>query len=259
MLSLPDLIRVSQLDDDLTQVPALLFQLTDWIYAFVSRVQITEGDTLPKPLRDTYHACLSWYSSTLAREGGKQGPKPFVQYVTSSAPVLVFGFWSALFANDPSLYYHFCLLTLFRPFCHVNSVDVVPVEICLESADSVLTLTKACRQLEGFQLMCFVPLFVHAAAQLGKDIVVGREVVADGPVSSLIAQSARARNGSTSSDASGGSLLSELSADKKTASRSLTDRALEQLLQLSELYPSARKAASELQRVSSRRVSDLGG
>lgn len=81
MLSQPDLTRVSQIDGDLTQLPTVVFQLTDWVYTFLSRSQVSADNNLPKHLRDTYHACLSWYSSTLARYDEHQGPEPFVQYV----------------------------------------------------------------------------------------------------------------------------------------------------------------------------------
>lgn len=65
---------------DLQHIPAMVFQLADWVYCFSSRCQITDGSELPKHLLDTYQACLSWYDSALHTPGDSQGPiSPFVQ------------------------------------------------------------------------------------------------------------------------------------------------------------------------------------
>ena len=157
-------------------------------------------------------------------------------------------------ANRSSMYHHFCLLTLFRPFCHVNSEDIVPAEICRESADSILCFTQICSQLEDFRLPCFVPLFIYAAGTVDSDIFGAGD---DYSVESgrTRAQHARDRCGSTTSHESGGSSLSAMLGDGDTARRSLANRALEQLTQLSDIYPSARKAALDLQSAVGRRVS----
>ena len=154
LLSLPRLVGVSHVDQDFMAMPSSIFQLTDWVYTLASRVQITVGDALPQPLLDTYHACLSWYASTFVSNSMEKVVEPFVH-----------------------LYYHFCLLTLFRPFCHVNSKDVSPVNICLESIDSVLTLKNVCGQFEGFHSLDLVPIFVYAAAQAKRCITMGCSAV----------------------------------------------------------------------------------
>lgn len=129
------------------------------------------------------------------------------------------------------------------------------MEICSESADAILTLTRPCSQLESFHVLCFVPLFVQAAADAKQDILACAEKAIEGGVEAGIDDTARARGGSNASATSMGSSLSELAGDTETARRSLTDRALEQLAELSKWFPSASKAASELQRASSRRGS----
>lgn len=163
------------------------------------------------------------------------------------------------FADANSLYYHFCLLALFRPFCHVKSEDLLPARICLESADSILTLAKVCGQLDGFHILCFVPIFVYAAAKAEVDITSGLEELTSRCAGSSVASLSMTRGDSTASDATAtGGSSSELSGNSRAAIRSLTDRALELLVELSDLYPSARKAASELQGSMSRRASALG-
>lgn len=157
-------------------------------------------------------------------------------------------------ANRSSMYHHFCLLTLFRPFCHVNSEDIVPAEICRESADSILCFTQICSQLENFSLPCFVPLFIYAAGTVDGDLLGAGDDYAVGSGRTRT-QTARDRGGSTTSHGSAGSSLSALLGDGNTARRSLADRALEQLTQLSDMFPSARMAALELQSARSRRGS----
>ena len=76
------------------------------------------------------------------------------------------------------MYYHFCVLALFRPFCHLQCVTmpVSPRQICQESAEAILAMTKACRgaKVDNFDLPCFVPLFLHAAGLIEIDIAEGR-------------------------------------------------------------------------------------
>lgn len=130
----------------------------------------------------------------------------------------------------------------------------MPVEICRESADSILSFTQVCRQLEDFRLPCFVPLFVYAAGMVDENTFRASEdhFVGSGRTR---AQFARNRGDSSASQGSVGGSLSTMLGDYGTTRRSLVDRALEQLTQLSDMYPSARKAALELQSVMSRRGS----
>ena len=189
LLSLPGLVGVSHVDQDVMGMQSIIFQLTDWVYIFASRVQTTVGDALPQPLLDTYHACLSWYASTFVRNDMEKVSEPFVH-----------------------LYYHFCLLTLFRPFCHVNSKDVSPLNICLESVDSILTLKNVCGQFEGFNILDFVTIFVYAAAQAERCIIAGQSAVEN------IDGSGQAQGISSKTEISGG-MLSELTGVKETARR----------------------------------------
>ncbi|KAI6778885.1 Fungal trans [Emericellopsis cladophorae] len=133
-----------------------LSQLTTWVYCFSARAQIYVDDVLPELLLDTYSACLSWYASKLqASKGPAGGSGPF-----------------------DHMYYHFCVLELFRPFCDLQCVTmpVSPRQICQESAEAVFAMAKACRgaKFDDFDLPCFVPLFLHAAGLIEIDIAEGQ-------------------------------------------------------------------------------------
>ena len=132
----------------------------------------------------------------------------------------------------------------------------MPFEICIESADSILSLAQISCQLEDFHLPCFVPLFVYAAGMVDENVHLASDdhLVGSGRTS---AQFSRIRGRSAASHGSTVGSLSTMLGDYGTARRSLIDRALEQLTQLSDIYPSARKAALELQSAMSRRGSIL--
>ena len=253
VLSSSGLNMISQSDAEY-QRPALAFQLTEWIYSCISRSQIAVDGALPTHVKDTYRACLDWYHSTLKQGGGIYDAGPFMQQVVPSYHGVT---WIAVVgANRSSMYHHFCLLTLFRPFCHANSGEIMPVEICIESADSILSLTQISCQLEDFHLPCFVPLFVYTAGMADENILLARD---DHFVGSGRTSAQFARNGGHNA-ASHGSTVGSVSAmlgDYGTARRSLIYRAQQQLTQLSDIYPSTRKAALELQSAMSQRCSIL--
>ncbi|KAG9257122.1 uncharacterized protein F5Z01DRAFT_454133 [Emericellopsis atlantica] len=132
-----------------------LSQLTSWVYCFSVRAQIFVDDVLPESLLDTYSACLAWYASKLqAIKVPEGGSGPF-----------------------DHMYYHFCVLALFRPFCHLQCVTmpVSPRQVCQESAEAVLAMGKACKdaKVEKFDLPCFAPFFLHGAGLIEIDIVEG--------------------------------------------------------------------------------------
>lgn len=79
-----------------------------------------------------------------------------------------------------SIYYHFCLLSLFEPFVDhsLDCVNIHPREVCLQAAHSILTLARSHTRVFGFRrLPSLVPYYVSAAGLLihsvGKP---GREV-----------------------------------------------------------------------------------
>lgn len=230
---------VSGLPQGVRYVPAMMFQLTGWVYCFASRSHISDGDKLPRHLLDTYRGCLSWYGSALQSMRDQHGAGPFVQYAILSYPQAEY---LAKSPGEPvtgvadtcgSLFYHFCLLTLFRPFCHLGRLDsdLSPVDICAESAESILALARSCNELGERHLPCFVPLFVYAAGLTEADIEAGRAVVGE-------AEQGPAGQGSSAGRSSSGK--------GSDASRSLSERAREQLLALGNVYPSARKCLLEL-------------
>ena len=177
---------------------------------------------------------------------------PFIQQVVPSYHSVTY--IVVVYANRSSMYHHFCLLTLFRPFYHTNSEEIVPVQICRESADSILSFTQMCCQLEDFHLPCFVPLFVYAAGMVDESILLASK---DHFVDSgrTCAQFARSRGDNSTSQGTAGGSLGTMLGDYGTARRSLVDRALEQLAQLSDMYPSARKAVFDLESAMNRRGS----
>jgi len=218
----------------------------------MSHSHIAVGASLPAHVKDTYRACLEWYQSTLNHGGGIWGADPFIQEVDSSCHPFVDPI--RICANRSSMYHHFCLLTLLQPFCHARSEGIVPVEICRESANFILSLAQICYQLKDFHICCFVPLFVFAAGMVDKYTVRALEnhCVSPGRAN---AQFTGNRGDTTVSHDCKADSLSVLLGDDATAPCSLTDRALENLIQLSDTYPSARELALELESAMLRRYS----
>ncbi|XP_044717866.1 putative nitrate assimilation regulatory protein nirA [Hirsutella rhossiliensis] len=120
--------RGSQLRS-LQLIPARVFQLTEWVYKLLSSATHTpNGRFDTAEVMAVYTECLDWY------EGFFSYPKP--------AAVTPF----VLFIH---MYYQFCLLCLFRPLANLvlADSDVRPREICLQAADSILTLSQSYSRL----------------------------------------------------------------------------------------------------------------
>ncbi|XP_044715048.1 uncharacterized protein HRG_11316 [Hirsutella rhossiliensis] len=117
--------RGSQLRN-LQLIPARVFQLTEWVYKLLSSATHTpNGRFDTAEVMAVYTECLD------------------------------------------CMYYQFCLLCLFRPLANLvlADSDVRPREICLQAADSILTLSQSYSRLFTLRRVSpFVPYFVCASA-----------------------------------------------------------------------------------------------
>lgn len=130
----------------------------------------------------------------------------------------------------------------------------MPLEICRESANFILSLTQICCQLKDFHLPCFIPLFIYAAGMVDRHPLRALE---DHFVSlrRASAQFTRNRGDTTVSHGSKADSLSAVLGNDGTAPCSLTNRALQNMIQLSDTYPSAGELALELESAMIRRCS----
>lgn len=111
--------------------------LIELVYRHVVRAQSPELDTAHKAthLSATHQECLTWLRTALGPESQQSELCPFSQYVFSR---------STRGSREPnwinhSMLYHFCLLTLWRPFCPSSAVlGTVPTAACTESAGAIL-------------------------------------------------------------------------------------------------------------------------
>ncbi|KAM4061368.1 hypothetical protein HRG_013091 [Hirsutella rhossiliensis] len=116
--------RGSQLRN-LQLIPARVFQLTEWVYKLLSSATHTpNGRFDTAEVMAVYTECLD------------------------------------------CMYYQFCLLCLFRPLANLvlADSDVRPREICLQAADSILTLSQSYSRLFTLRRVSpFVPYFLSLA------------------------------------------------------------------------------------------------
>ncbi|KAM4061565.1 nitrate assimilation regulatory protein nirA [Hirsutella rhossiliensis] len=116
--------RSSQLRN-LQLIPARVFQLTEWVYKLLSSATHTpNGRFDTAEVMAVYTECLD------------------------------------------CMYYQFCLLCLFRPLANLvlADSDVRPREICLQAADSILTLSQSYSRLFTLRRVSpFVPYFLSLA------------------------------------------------------------------------------------------------
>lgn len=106
------------------------------------------------------------------------------------------------------------------------------MDICTESAEAILALVKSCNGLSEQHLPCFVPLFVQAAGITEVDIV-ARNAMMGGAGQLVMRRASSVTQGSDD--------------ERVYKGRSLAERAIEELVILSNVYPSARKCMLELQ------------
>ncbi|XP_044720090.1 nitrate assimilation regulatory protein nirA [Hirsutella rhossiliensis] len=138
--------RGSQLRN-LQLIPARVFQLTEWVYKLLSSATHTpNGRFDTAEVMAVYTECLDWYEGffSLPKTGGSD--TPFVLFI--------------------HMYYQFCLLCLFRPLANLvlADSDVRPREICLQAADSILTLSQPYSRLFTLRRVSpFVPYFLSLA------------------------------------------------------------------------------------------------
>jgi hypothetical protein len=107
-----------------------------------------------------YTTYLKWYGylPDALRRGGNPSPAAlFIQYV---APKLIQD--NGVLITVTSMYYHYALLLLFRPFI-LNS-SVVPREVCLQAADNISSLVQSYKRLYTIRnTPAFVPYLTLAS------------------------------------------------------------------------------------------------
>ncbi|OAQ65631.1 nitrate assimilation regulatory protein nirA [Purpureocillium lilacinum] len=126
-------------------VPAKIFQLTEWVYKLLVWSSAATGDEVVL----VYRRCLDWYEGFFAMLAADGSNSPFVTFI--------------------HMYYHFCLLSLFRPYVTMPlpGLHVHPREICLQAAQSILGLSEAYVDTFGLLKMSpLVPYFVCASGLL---------------------------------------------------------------------------------------------
>ncbi|GJN78595.1 hypothetical protein PLIIFM63780_002104, partial [Purpureocillium lilacinum] len=126
-------------------VPAKIFQLTEWVYKLLVRLPAATGDEVVL----IYRRCLDWYEGFYVMLAADGSNSPFVAFV--------------------HMYYHSCLLSLFRPYVSMplSGLHVHPRDICLQAARSILGLSEA--YVDTFDvrnLSPLVPYFVCASGLL---------------------------------------------------------------------------------------------
>ncbi|KAB5546840.1 hypothetical protein GE09DRAFT_967025 [Coniochaeta sp. 2T2.1] len=123
-----------------------IFDQTEYVYTFLSRVSESGNPTTIEQLPAVYQTCLESYETITI----------FLKEQGDSFPC-------TLFAH---IYFHFCLLALFRPF--INSAMEVagtsPRAVCAEAVQAILDVTQSYASLFTLRRTpCFVPYFVFAA------------------------------------------------------------------------------------------------
>ncbi|KAJ6439384.1 glycoside hydrolase family 79 [Purpureocillium lavendulum] len=134
-------------------IPAKIFQLTEWLYKLIAAPDTSANDVV-----SVYFRYLGWYESffRLLKSDG-----------SSNSPFILFIQWAL------SIYYQFCLLTLFRSFSSVDlgEFHVCPREICLQAAQTILVLTQSYAGLYGLgRVSPLMPYFVYAAGLLSQAV-----------------------------------------------------------------------------------------
>ncbi|GJN81537.1 hypothetical protein PLIIFM63780_005071 [Purpureocillium lilacinum] len=130
-------------------ISAKLFLLTEWVYKLVLSAR-TSASGAAANVAPVYTKCLDWYSGLFELLVADEGRTPF-----------------ALFIH---MYYHFCLLCVFKPFLGtaLDWSDLQPSKICAQAAQSVLALAQSYDDLFTLQRVSgFVPYFVCASGLLG--------------------------------------------------------------------------------------------
>ncbi|UNI24014.1 hypothetical protein JDV02_009794 [Purpureocillium takamizusanense] len=129
---------------------AKLFLLTEWVYKLAFAARAGEPGVWASVV-PVYTKCLDWYSGLFELLVADEGRTPF-----------------ALFIH---MYYHFCLLCLFKPFLGTAPKEVSeprPIKICAQAAQSILALAQSHDDLFTLQRVSgFVPYFVCASGLLG--------------------------------------------------------------------------------------------
>ncbi|KAH7166516.1 nitrate assimilation regulatory protein nirA [Dactylonectria macrodidyma] len=141
-------INKSQLFD-LSVITAKVFQLTELAYNIVASARV-EPETAMKEVVAIYGQCLDWYEdffSLVSREGSRT---PFILFV--------------------HMYYHFCVLCVFRPFVSLawNDSDIQPHKICAQAAQSILALAQSYDDLFTLRRVSgLIPYLICASGMYG--------------------------------------------------------------------------------------------
>ncbi|KAK0639033.1 hypothetical protein B0T16DRAFT_235932 [Cercophora newfieldiana] len=126
-------------------IAANLFQLTEWVYNVILSAE-ADIHAASRDITSVYERCLRWYKEffgVLAPDGGRT---PFVLFV--------------------HMYYHFCLLSAFRPFVSLTleNAEVKPQEICTQAVHSILALAQSYDDLFTLRRVSgLIPYFVCAS------------------------------------------------------------------------------------------------
>ncbi|OIW30459.1 hypothetical protein CONLIGDRAFT_279533 [Coniochaeta ligniaria NRRL 30616] len=125
---------------------SFIFDQTEYVYSFLSQVGRSGNPKMTEPLPVVYKTCLQSYETIT----------DFLKEQGDSSPC-------TLFAH---IYFHFCLLALFRPFVlyGVDVAGISPRNVCAEAVNAILGVTQSYASLFTLRRTpCFVPYFVFAA------------------------------------------------------------------------------------------------
>jgi hypothetical protein len=162
-----------------------------------------------------------------------------------------------------SLYYHFCLLVLFRSYRHIpfSDPDIYPAKICAEAGAAIIGLAESCINLGQRHLSCFVPLFVYAAGLLEADEDICRHqrvALAGNMSSSSVKPDQRACEIPEESGLSPYS-VAPCQSPQAPSVRGLAERTTALLGSMYSTYPCAQKLKAQLHHVLSNSVDNVTG
>ncbi|KJZ69455.1 hypothetical protein HIM_11160 [Hirsutella minnesotensis 3608] len=131
-------------------IPARLFQLTEWVYKYLSTTHLPNGQLDSSEAIAVYAKCLDWYERLFPMLKMDGSDTPFVLFI--------------------HMYYQFCLICLLRPFTHLVVADsgIRPHDICLQAAESIIALSQSYSRIFTLRRVSALhPYFVCTAGLAG--------------------------------------------------------------------------------------------
>ncbi|KJZ68614.1 hypothetical protein HIM_11993 [Hirsutella minnesotensis 3608] len=131
-------------------IPARLFQLTEWVYKFLSTTHLPNGQLDSSEAIAVYAKCLDWYERLFPMLKMDGSDTPFVLFI--------------------HMYYQFCLICLLRPFTHLVVADsgIRPHDICLQAAESIIALSQSYSRIFTLRRVSALhPYFICTAGLAG--------------------------------------------------------------------------------------------